>query len=172
MVSYFQFAEKTKVLILTFIGTFLFIKVIFPNIPLGGETLDGQLEYDFLLVQKLMAQYGEDGRYIYLLMSSTLDILFPLIYVTFFAGLIYRLRINNLLGWLAIIPIMAGLTDFGENIHVIMLLSQYPSISEDLVQTASWFTKTKWSILSMTKLFIVTCILLAAGKFVIKKILK
>ncbi len=169
MIRYFQFAAKTKVLILTFIGIFFFALVIFPNIPLGAETLDTQFQYDFMLVQKLMAQYGKDGRYTYLIMSSTLDMLFPLIYGTFFAGLIYRFRINNLFGWFAVISVIAGCTDLSENIQVITLLLQYPDISQGLVQSASWATKIKWNMVIVTNLIAATCVLLAAGKFVAKK---
>ncbi len=170
MTLYFQFAAKTKILILTFIGTLLFALVIFPNIPIGGESLDRQPQYDFALVHKLMTQYGEDGRRIYSMVSPTLDTLFPLIYTTFFAGIIYRFRANEFLGWLAIIPVVAGITDLGENIQVTKMLLQYPNISEVQVQSASLFTQTKTALLLVTQFLIMGCALLAIGKRVVMKL--
>ncbi len=143
--------------------------VIFPNLPTGGESLDGKSEYDFALVQELMDQYGEDGRRIYSIASPTLDTLFPLIYVTFFAGLIYRFRANDLLGWLAIIPVITGLVDLGENIQITNLLLQYPDISEGQVQSASLFTETKTILVLVNQFLVVGCILLTTGKFVLSK---
>ena len=169
MTSYFQFAAKTKVLILTLIGTLLFSFVIFPNIPLGGESLDAQPHYDLALVLRLMAQYGEDGRRIYSMASPTLDTLFPLIYVTFFAGVIYRFRINNALGWLAIIPVITGLADLGENIQIINLLLQYPDISAGQVQSASLFTKAKTALVLVSVSLTLGCVLLAAGWHAVMK---
>ena len=169
MIRYFQFAAKTKILILTFIGTFLFVLVIFPSLPIDGKSLDAQPEYDFARVHELMAQYGEDGRRVYSMASPTLDTLFPLIYVTFFVGLIYRFRATDPLGWLAVIPIITGLVDLGENIQITTLLLQYPDISEEQVQSASLFTETKTILLIVTWFLAVGCILQATGKLVLGK---
>ncbi len=169
MIRYFEFAAKTKVLILTFIGTLLFALVIFPNLPIGGESLDARLHYDIALVHELMAQYGEDGRRIYSMASPTLDTLFPLIYMTFFVGLIYRLRANDLFGWLAIIPVITGFVDLGENIQITTILLQYPDISAGQVQSASLFTQTKTILVFVTGFLAIGFVLLATGKFVLSK---
>ena len=72
--------------------------------------------------------YGPAGRNAYLVASLTLDTLFPLAYVTFLAGVIYRWRRTDRWGWLALAPVVAGLVDLGEDLQVVGLLLSYPAL--------------------------------------------
>ena len=75
--------------------------------------------------------------------SLVLDTLFPFIYVTFFAGLIYRFRAFEGTWWLAYIPILGGIWDLMENAQISLMLIGYPEVSEAQVAWASVFTQAK-----------------------------
>jgi len=88
-------------------------------------------------------EYGPEGRRVYAWASPTLDTLFPIVYVSFFAGLIYRCRPTERLWWLAFIPVAAGIVDLGENIQITAMLIQYPDVSPAQAAGASLFTQIK-----------------------------
>jgi len=131
------------VLIVSFALTFILIVFAFPALPINGELLDLKPGYTFQEVVAEMEIYGESGRAVYAWASPTLDTFFPIVYVTFFAGLIYRCRPTESLWWLALLPIVAGLWDLAENAQITTMLLQYPDISSTQVDTASFFTIVK-----------------------------
>ena len=89
--------------------------------------------------------------------SPTLDTLFPVIYVTFYVGILYRFAPMEQLKGLVYIPIIGGLIDLAENAQIVAMLLQYPDISIGQVEWANRFTLTKWvfSRLSMLMTLIV-----------------
>lgn len=141
--KFFQFAAGTKPLVFTFIGVLVMVLLVFPALPVGGELLDVKLSYSLADVQAAMLQYGPHGRAVYALASPTVDTLFPLLYVTFFAGLLYRFRPTERLSVLAFIPVFAGVWDLCENAQIVTLLLQYPDLSAKQVAIASFFTSAK-----------------------------
>ncbi|TDF36532.1 hypothetical protein EYS14_17560 [Alteromonadaceae bacterium M269] len=169
MNHYAMFAARTKVMLATFVGTVLLLLFVFPSIPLGAESLDVQQSYTFGQAMALMEQYGEDGRQLYAWISLTLDTLFPIIYVTFFVGVIYRFRPVEPLRYLVFLPIIAGFIDLGENIQVVTMLLQYPQISDSQVQLASLFTSTKHILGVIYQAYAVLCLVWAGIKFLVKK---
>ena len=118
MRGYFEFAAKTPILIASFIGIVVLVASVFPALPVGGELLDLKPGYSHGEVVAAMEEYGADGRRLYAWMSPTLDTLFPLVYVTFFAGVIYRFRLTEKLWVLAFIPVVAGIWDLCENAQI------------------------------------------------------
>jgi len=168
MRSYFELAAKTPTLIVTFVVTALLAKFVFPALAIGGEPLDLKLGYSYAEVMAVMEQYGPDGRNLYAWASPTLDTLFPIVYATFFAGIIYRFRPIEKLWILAYIPVVAGVWDLCENAQITAMLLQYPNITESQVSLSSTFTIVKSSILGPTyQLLSVALILLAGIRFVI-----
>lgn len=141
--KFFEFAAGTKPLIVSFIGVLLMALLVFPMLPVGGELLDVKLSYSLADVQAAMLQYGPQGRAVYALASPTVDTLFPILYVTFFAGLLYRFRPSERLWPLAFIPVFAGAWDLCENAQITTLLLQFPDISARQVALASFFTSVK-----------------------------
>ena len=95
MRGYFEFAGRTGTLAVTLAATAVFLVLVFPNLPVGGELLDVKSGYSHDEAMASMEQYGPDGRTTYAWGSVLLDTLFPLSYVTFFAGLIYRFRVRR-----------------------------------------------------------------------------
>lgn len=141
--QFFEFAAGTKVLIVALLGVSLLGLLVFPVLPIGGEMIDLKLSYNLADIHAAMLQYGLDGRSTYAVASATLDTLFPLLYVTFFCGLLYRFRPSEPLWLLAFIPLVSGLWDLCENVQIIALLLQYPDISAIQVSVASFFTTSK-----------------------------
>ena len=116
----------------------------FPLVPIGGEMLDVRTGgYALDEAMAALDGYGAAGRSAYLVASVTLDTLFPLAYVTFLAGVIYRWRRTDRWAWLALAPVVAGLLDLGENLQVAGLLLSYPSVGAAQVAAASAFTVAK-----------------------------
>ncbi len=140
---YFELASGTKALLISFAGVLLMVLWVFPSLPINGEMIDLKLSYDLAEIEAAMLQYGVQGRAVYALASPTLDTLFPLLYVTFFAGLLYRFRPNEKMWLAAFIPLVAGIWDLCENAQITAMLLQYPELSARQVAVASFFTSTK-----------------------------
>ena len=161
MKRFFEFAGKTGTLLTTFVLVVVILFLVFPNVPIDGELLDEKSGYSLEDAIDALTAYGADGRSTYLWTSLGLDTFFPLIYVTFFAGLIYRFRLNDETWWLAYIPIVGGIWDLMENVQISSMLLAYPEISETQVSWASVFTKVKhW----MGSLYLVIGVLLLVIK--------
>lgn len=121
----------------------LILFLVFPNLPISGELLDAKTSYTHEEAVEALEGYGEDGRTVYLWTSLLLDTLLPLVYVTFFAGLIYRFRVTEGTWWLAYIPVFGGAWDLIENIQISSMLLVYPDVTEIQVASASLFTQMK-----------------------------
>ena len=143
MRNYFEFAGRTGVLAATFAATAAFLFLVFPNLPIEGEMLDLKPGYSHEEAMDAMEGYGADGRTTYAWASAVLDTLFPLTYVTFFAGLIYRFRLTEGTWVLAFVPVFAGIWDLAENAQITAMLIQYPDVSAGQVAWASTFTSIK-----------------------------
>lgn len=146
MRSYFEVAARTWALVTTFALTLAGLLIVFPALPVGGELLDTRISYTHSEAMAAMSEYGERGRRVYAWASPTLDTLFPLVYVTFFAGLIYRCRPTDRLWRLAFLPVVAGLIDLGENALITAMLILYPDVSSGHVAAAALFTYAKATI--------------------------
>ena len=143
MRSYFEYAGRTRTLAATFVATAAFLVLVFPNLPIGGQILDMKPGYSHEEAMASMQEYGPDGRTTYAWASAVLDTLFPVVYVTFFAGLIYRFRLTEGTWILAFIPVVAGLGDLAENAQITAMLLQYPNVGAIQVAWASAFTMVK-----------------------------
>ena len=102
---------------------------------MGGYTLANVLA--------AMEGYGEIGRSRYALISFSLDTLFPICYVSFYTGAIYRFAPHKQLRLLAYLPLIGGAFDLGENTQIIAMLLQYTDISLMQAEWANRFTLIK-----------------------------
>ena len=152
--SLLGFVSRTPVLIFFAIAT-LAVGASFQVLPIGGEMLDVRSGYGYAEVMAAMEQYGDDGRRAYLWASATLDTLFPIVVCSLLAGLIFRLRPSERLAVLALVPIVGGVLDLGENVQVMAMLVGYPNISEAQVAAASAFTQLKWLALNASFLLVI-----------------
>lgn len=143
--TYFEFVSRTPVLIASFVASMLFLIVIFPSLAGDIESLDVRMSgYTLADVLAAMEGYGEVGRGRYALISFTLDTLFPICYVSFYAGAIYRFAPHERLKLLAYLPLIGGVFDLGENAQIITMLLQYPDISLMQAEWANRFTLIKF----------------------------
>ena len=140
---YFRFASRTPVLLATGTGVLVWLLLVFPSLPIGGDVLDIRAGYGFAEFQAAMEQYGAAGRRVYAWSSPTLDTIFPALYVTLFVGLLVRLRPSDGWTWLAWIPVFAGVWDLCENAQITAMLLMYPDVGPTQVAWASFFTYMK-----------------------------
>ncbi len=169
MRRYFNFAGRTRTLLATFTATLAFLFLVFPNLPINGEMLDMMPGYSHAEALAAMEGYGPDGRSVYAWGSTILDTLFPLAYVTFFAGLIHRFRLTEGTWWLAYLPVAAGVLDLMENVQVTAMLIRYPDIGATQVAWASFFTQTKGYIGPVYQLLGAGLLVIAAVRRIIQR---
>ena len=104
--------------------------------------------YDLNYVNELFTSLGENGRLTYLTNQIPVDMIYPLLF-----GLSYCLlmgyflkklnKLNSPYSYLCIIPIIAGITDYLENIGIITMLKIYPELKESAVYTTNIFSVIK-----------------------------
>ncbi|MYF31393.1 MAG: hypothetical protein F4029_06250 [Gammaproteobacteria bacterium] len=143
MRAYFEFAGRTGTLAVTLAATAVLLVLVFPNLPIDGELLDLKPGYSHDEAMASMEQYGPNGRTMYAWASVLIDTLFPVCYVTLFAGLIYRFRLTEGTWILAFLPVAAGIWDLAENAQITAMLLQYPDVGATQVAWASTFTAVK-----------------------------
>lgn len=125
--------------------------------------------YSFNYVSDLFNSLGENGRLTYLTNQIPVDMIYPLLF-----GLSYCLllgyflkklnKLNSPYNYLCLIPIIAGIADYLENIGIITMLKNYPKLKETTVYTTNIFSVIK-SI--STSIFFIT--LIVVGIKVIKQ---
>lgn len=109
MKTYFEFVSQTKILLASFGLTWLFLLVIFPQLAGDTESLDVRLDgYDYAEAMAALEAFGEAGRARYAWISPTLDTLFPICYVSFYAGVLYRFAPHEKMKALAYLPVFGG----------------------------------------------------------------
>jgi hypothetical protein len=118
--------------------------------------------YDLKYVNELFISLGENGRLRYLTNQIPVDMIYPLLF-----GLSYCLllgyflkkwnKLNSLYIYLCVIPIIAGVADYLENIGIITMLKNYPELKETVVYTTNIFSVIK-SI--STSIFFITLIVI------------
>lgn len=140
---YFRFASRTPVLLATCAGVLIWLLLVFPALPIGGDVLDIRAGYSHAELVAAMEAYGASGRRVYAWASPTLDSIFPALYVTLFSGLLTRLRPSDGWTWLAWIPVFAGFWDLCENAQITAMLLMYPDVGQTQVAWASFFTEVK-----------------------------
>ena len=109
-----------------------------------------------------MEGYGEKGRQTYAWSAATLDTLLPLVYASFLAGTIYRLRPTERSWRLAWLPLAAGALDLCENVQITIMLIGYPDVSAGQVASASLFTMSKSYALLLSLVLAVALAIAAA----------
>ncbi|MCY3590724.1 MAG: hypothetical protein OXH32_03660 [Acidobacteria bacterium] len=167
--SYFAFAARNWMLATTFVLTLVFVLGVFPFLPVGGELLDYKPSYSHEEAMAAMEEYGNRGRRVYAWASPTLDTLFPLVYVSFFAGLIYRCRPTERFWWLAFAPVAAGIVDLAENAQITLMLIQYPDVSPGQAAAASAFTQLKALVGPVYQFMALALLVLASGRWLVRR---
>lgn len=143
---YFAFAARTPTLVAAGSASAAFMLAVFPALPLGAPLIDLLPHYSLVDIEHLMRQYGPEGRRLHAWATPTLDTLFPLAYVTFFAGLLHRFAPHPRWRRTAWLPVFAGAWDLAENVQITAMLIDYPVLSATQVACASFFTQVKHAL--------------------------
>jgi uncharacterized membrane protein YdcZ (DUF606 family) len=98
----------------------------------------------------LLFTLGDQGRQVYALKQIPLDLLYPGL-----SGIAYCLTIAYLLQrlgqaetrwiYLCYAPLICALFDYLENIGIIVMLNQYPSVPDHVVEISSFMTVFKFT---------------------------
>lgn len=130
--------------------------------------------YDYTYVNELFSALGDNGRETYLTNQIPVDMIYPLLFgISYCLVMAYFLKKLNKLNtpfvYLCLLPIIAGIADYLENIGIIVMLKTYPEITEPMANTTSIFSVIK----SMsTSIYFITLIvvLLVLGINYFKKV--
>lgn len=102
----------------------------------GIGILDFDLGYSVERVREVFGSYGAEGFALYTRIQL-LDLLNPAIYSLIFACIIYLLWNTHQHIWVALIPLVAGLLDYVENLTLFLLARDFPEVSSRLVSVSS-----------------------------------
>ena len=130
--------------------------------------------YDLNYVSELFTSLGENGRLTYLTNQIPVDMIYPLLF-----GLSYCLllgyflkklnKLNSSYSYLCLIPIIAGIADYFENIGIITMLNSYPDLTKTIVNTTNTFSVIKSISTSVFFIALIIILITLGIKFVKKK---
>ena len=154
-----KFIEKNisgkKVLGLFILTNVVYLFMLIVTIPKTMEFSNGMklldmmpTGYDLNYVSELFSSLGENGRQTYLTNQIPVDMIYPLLFGLSYCLLLgYFLKKLNKLNtpflYLCLLPIIAGISDYLENIGIITMLSSYPELTETSVGITSSFSIIK-----------------------------
>lgn len=107
----------------------------------GANILDFEFGYTTDKALAMLTALGEQGRVFYLTKIIPIDFPFPLSYMLFYASwialLAKRIAPRGRIKYLLMVPFLATVFDWIENIGIISMLNNYPSLPGWAVVTAS-----------------------------------
>ena len=130
--------------------------------------------YDFNYVKKLFNALDDIGRETYLTSQIPVDMIYPLLFgISYCLVMGYFLKKINKLHtpfiYLCLLPIVAGIADYLENMGIITMLNNYPDITETMVLTSSIFSIIKSISTSMFFVALLIILILLGIKLLTKK---
>lgn len=119
--------------------------------------------YDHAYVRVLFDTLGSQGRNTYLYRQIPLDMLYPGLFgISYCLVMAYFLnKLEKLEGnffYLCLIPIFAGIFDYGENIGIITMINSYPDISVLTSQITNIFSILKSASTSIYFISLIVCL--------------
>src|SRR6056297_2595582 len=144
-----------RVLALFILTNVVYVFMLTVTIPKTMEYSNGMnlldmmpMGYDFNYVNALFNSLGDIGRATYLTNQIPVDMIYPLLFgLTYCFLLAYFLKKLNKLrtpfSYLCLLPVIAGISDYLENIGIITMLKSYPDFSVVTVRTTNIFSVLK-----------------------------
>ena len=147
--DYLNFISKKKSQIIIFILLNI-CGLIFFLLPhnIFSNMLDLRFSYSEEIVKQSFVSIGEDGRKLYIFSALIIDTIYPILYVSLFIGAYYKLFKDN--AFLFVFPLTAGIFDILENIHISLLLSNFPTLSSQNILYSSTSTSIKWIVIGIS----------------------
>tara|TARA_R110002073_G_scaffold72537_1_gene177290 strand:- start:282900 stop:283469 length:570 start_codon:yes stop_codon:yes gene_type:complete len=126
--------------------------------------------YNFEYVNNLFRALGAQGRTTYLTNQLPVDMIYPLLfgisYGLLMAYLLNKInKLNTALKYSCLLPIIAAVADYFENIGIIVMLKNYPDLIEEVVQTTNMFSIIKSSTTSVFFVMLFVVLLLVGIQF-------
>lgn len=163
--------DGRRIILLFILTSFIYSMMLFVTIPRITNFSEGMKIPDMIpfgysaeYINSLMNTLGASGRNVYLYNQLPLDMIYPFLY-----GLTYCLilawfleKIGKLKGYyfyLCLLPVIAGLFDYLENIGIITILISYPFNSDLLSQVTNVFSLFKSAL---TTLFFLLLLIIIA----------
>ncbi|MEZ5277487.1 MAG: hypothetical protein R3F07_13990 [Opitutaceae bacterium] len=96
----------------------------------------------------LLESLGPEGRSAYLFPQLVLDFVYPGLFAVCFSLMFVwlysrRFRPDSGFLYLALLPMLAGLFDYGENLLIIRMITEFPNVSRKLIAAANVFRMLK-----------------------------
>ncbi len=180
-----KFLEKNisgkKILSLFTLTNVVYLFMLFVTIPKTMRFSNEMKLLDMLptgynrdYVNELFRTLGEHGREIYLTNQIPVDMIYPLLFgLTYSLLLAYFLKKLNKLKspftYLCLLPIIAGIADYLENIGIITMLNSYPDLTETIVNATNTFSVIKSTSTSIFFIALIVIFIILGIKFVKKK---
>ena len=168
LINYFLQKSTKKELIFWFVTTYLlyFYMILFPipqlKILAGGMKIPDMMPtgYDPAYLYTLLVTLGEKGRNLYLFKQIPFDMVYPFLYgfsFTLLLAYIYNLLFTKqtILRFICLIPFVASIFDYAENITIANLIYNFPyfSISNALMANTFTILKSSFTIVSFLLVF-------------------
>ena len=118
-----------------------------PEIPIFDLS---PLGYSFNYANELLDTLGAEGRKLYLSTQLPLDFIYPgLFSITYSLLLVWlfgkTFNANSKIYYLALVPFLAGIFDYVENVFIIKMINSFPDLQVNTVKIASTFSILKSS---------------------------
>ena len=173
-------SKGKKVLLLFVLTNLVYAFMLLVTIPKVMRFSNGMKLPDMLptgytveYVNLLFNILGEKGRETYLLNQIPVDMIYPFLFgISYCLVLVFFLnklgKLDSFLGYLCLLPVLAGIFDYCENLGIIQILRNYPDNSDLLIETTNVFTILKSTFTSLYFVVLIV-VLVAVG---VKKLLK
>ena len=112
----------------------------------GMPILDFEPGYDMARVREVFTAYGPDGMRLYARIQL-LDLINPALYSLLAAALTAMLWRGR--PWVALLPLLAALADYSENITLYLLSRGFPDLPEGLVAVSSTLSLVKLALMAV-----------------------
>lgn len=148
-------SKGKRVLFLFILTNLVYVVMLAVTIPKVMQFADGMKLLDMLpggynyeYVKMLFTALGENGRHAYLFVQIPVDMIYPLLFaLSFCLVLAFFLRklnkLNSPFFYFSYLPVIAGFSDYAENIGIITMLNQFPDITILAVKTSNLFSILK-----------------------------
>ena len=144
-----------------------------PQLPIFDLSPFG---YSFNYANELLDMLGSEGRNLYLSTQLPLDFIYPgLFSITYSLLLVWlfgkTLNENSKIYYFALVPFLAGIFDYIENIFIIKMINSFPDLQVITVKVASLFTilKSSFTVIFFMLLIMALSLLLKQKVLSIRK---
>lgn len=163
-----KLASARSVTVLLFLSLLLMVIINTLNMPVsvpriselsnGAGILDMKLYYTSGEAYQLLERLQPDGRSVYMKLLLVFDFVFPFLYTLSLVLIVtvtfrYAFQSTTNLQKLCLMPLLAGLCDWIENICVLTMLAKYPKFS-NVAYISGYFTLGKWVFILLSLILI------------------